>query len=172
MSLTSLKELMVLGVVQEHPMHGYALAALLSESMGWTLGLNKSAIYAILRRLEKHDLVTQTKSKDTNYPERQTYQVTDKAERAASGLLADCAGDSLSPVLPLAAALMHLDMLPETDRSSLLRQLRAWRIDQLKILDGIGSHEGIQKVALELISNQLRLELTVVEQLLAEEANQ
>ena len=169
MSLTPLKELVVLGAIRDHPQHGYALADHLEESVGWTIGLKKSAIYAVLRRFESRGLITRETSKDTNYPERHTFHITAPGLEAIEELLSKATNDPATPNMPLAVLLIYIDDLPSSKRTRVLRNLREWRVGRLKEFGGHQEHGGAAGVALELIESQLRLEIDFIDRLIAED---
>lgn len=171
MSLTTLKELVVLRAIRDHPQHGYALADHLEESIGWTIGLKKSAIYAVLRRFENRGLITRETSRDTNYPERHTFRITSTGTEAIEELLASTSNDPATPNLPLAVLLIYIDDLPASKRNGVLRNLRDWRVDRLKEFGKPDEHGGAAGVALELIESQLQLEIGFIDRLMAEDEN-
>lgn len=165
MSLSALRELMVLGAIRDHPAHGYALAEALATSIGWTLGLTRATIYSILTRFEGRGWAESERSQVGRFPERQVFRLTDAGEAAYAVLLDGAASDGAEPMLPLAALLIHLDQLPEERRQQILDQVRQRRVEQLHTLDEVGPHEGAAGVALSLMADQLRSELEHIDRL-------
>ena len=148
----------------------YALAEHLEQSIGWTLGLKRSAIYAMLTRFENRGLVTRESMKDTRYPERHTYRVTPEGEVALQALRDDAVDDNSAPNLPLAVLLMFIDDMPEPGRADNLSRLRDWRVERLAEFSDTGEHDGTVAVALGLIASQLQLEIDCLDRLIADGA--
>lgn len=74
---TQKNELAALGLVNRHPMHGYALNQAIKQ-MGlehWTT-VSRSSIYAALRRLAKKGAVSVTKEREGQMPMRSVYHIT------------------------------------------------------------------------------------------------
>jgi len=74
---TQKNELAALGLVNRHPMHGYALNQEIKQ-MGlehWTT-VSRSSIYAALRRLAKKGAVSVTKEREGHMPMRSVYHIT------------------------------------------------------------------------------------------------
>ncbi len=170
MSLTKLRELTVLGAVRDHPMHGYGLADALEQHIGWALGLKRSAIYAMLHRFEQRGLLSRETSKDTNYPERHTFHITDAGREAAADLQSAGLEDAAAPNLPLAVVLMHMDGLSPEARAAALRRLRDWRVERVQETGHSSDHDGAAGIVLDLITDQLRLEIEYIDRLLAEDS--
>lgn len=158
----------VLGVVKDHPMHGYAIADLLDKGIGWTLGLKKSAVYAILRRFEKQGWVSQETSKETNYPERRIYMITEHGQSALADSLAMVSQDPASPLLPLSVLLIQLDSLADAERARALNKLLKWRVERLREMESLESHDGLAGQALELMQSHLQLEIDCINKILAD----
>ena len=169
MSQKALKELMVLSTIRAHPAHGYALTAMLTHGVGWTLGLTKPTIYAILKRFEKHAWVQFETAKDSNFPERQIYHLTEQGEQAYFDLLRSCAKDKQLPVLPLVGLLAHLDDLPQAEQTDTLQHLLSVRQTQLEQLQEFPAHEGNAGAAITLTLEQLALEIKTLKRLLGDE---
>jgi DNA-binding PadR family transcriptional regulator len=116
-SSARLKELLVLGVLRAHPLHGYALLQAVEQGLGPAAGLMRSATYAILKRLQERRWITSRREKAGAYPEREVYRVTRAGERAFAELL-DGLMSRAVPVgtQPLAVLLAHVDELDASRR--------------------------------------------------------
>jgi DNA-binding PadR family transcriptional regulator len=166
-SSARLKELLVLGVLRAHPLHGYALLQAVEQGLGPAAGLMRSATYAILKRLQERRWITSRREKAGAYPEREVYRVTRAGERAFAELL-DGLMSRAVPVgtQPLAVLLAHVD---ELDASRRREQLESWcrqRRERLAVLQSFPSHEGAGGASLQLLERVAQAELEVLESLL------
>lgn len=76
-------DLMLLGLLAGHPMHGYELAERLSDpKMTAWVKLGRTSIYYALGRLQKHGLVSSHSERQGGKPERNVYAVTDAGRSA------------------------------------------------------------------------------------------
>jgi len=166
MSLTSLKELMVLSTLHAHPLHGYALVDALEGGLGWTVGLTRSTVYAILRRFVERGWIDGEAVRDNRYPEREVYRVTAAGEKAQRELLRGCIDSVSEGTHPVAALLVHLDAVEEPERRRAVEVLAEERRRRLQALDAFPDHEGLAGRALQLLRRQVRAELETLEEVL------
>ena len=167
MSTTALKELMILSVVRAHPAHGYAVAEMLEASLGWSLGLGRSTVYATLSRFEKRGWISGHKVDDSNFPERDVYSLTEKGGLAYFELLAKCASSPPPPLSPMVAFLSYLDDLDPAHRKQTLHMILDSRRTLLAKLVAFPPHPGSAGAALNLSVDQLNVEIGCLEDLLA-----
>ena len=149
---------MVLGAIRAQPSHGYAIAEMLDDGLGGTVGLTKATVYATLRRFEERGWITGARHKDSGFPERQVFQGTDAGNEAYLRLLADGAAEERAILSPLVALLCHVDSLPEADKRDALESLHRVRRAQIRRLERFPMHQGSAGVAIKLLLAQLRLE--------------
>jgi PadR family transcriptional regulator, regulatory protein PadR len=74
-------DLLLLSVLREGPMHGYALIAALHERSGGAFDLPEGTVYPALHRLEAAGLVRSEWARDTSR-RRRVYALTARGERA------------------------------------------------------------------------------------------
>ncbi len=149
---------MVLGAIRAHPSHGYAIAEMLDDGLGGTVGLTKATVYATLRRFEERGWITGAHLKDSGFPERQVFHDTAAGKEAYLRLLSDCVSKERAILFPLVALLSHVDSLPEDDRRDALETLHRARRAQILRLERFPMHEGSAGVAIKLLRALLRLE--------------
>ena len=159
MSLANVRELVVLATVRSHPTHGYALAEMLSESFGWSLGMTRSTVYSVLKRFENRQWIEGRSVRDTRYPERIEYVLSEQGEEAYPTLLRDVADSEVDTVFPLAALLLHIDDLGLSERRQALNRARDRRTEILQVTENLPVHEGTAGIALQLMSAVLRQEI-------------
>jgi len=166
MNLAALKELLVLRMVQDHPAHGYALAEALSGSIGWTLGLTKPTVYAVLKRLKKRGWLTCEEQRDGRYPRRQVYSLTPQGRTGYRELVHRTMRSNDASLQPFAALLIHADELSPDARHETLMRLRDTRRDLKERLAAFPPHGGTGGIALSLMLRQLETEVEALDTLL------
>ncbi len=159
MSIARQRELLVLSTLNAHPLHGYRLAEVLEGGLGRALGLKRSAIYAILKRLSDRGWIEGQLEREGQYPERLVYHLTADGRGALPGLARDAAGGETAPQAPLVTIIAHLDLLPRADAAALLQRLIAEREEALSGLAAFEGHTGTAGAAFGLLSQHLRAEL-------------
>jgi PadR family transcriptional regulator, regulatory protein PadR len=80
---------LVLGIVSEQPMHGYAICQAIKEKGGDKLALGEGTIYPLLYRLEKQGyLAARWQTGEHNKP-RKVYHITKTGQKLISAHQAD-----------------------------------------------------------------------------------
>lgn len=166
MSLTPLKELMVLSTLRAHPLHGYALVDALDSGLGWTVGLTRSTVYAILRRFVERGWIDGEPVRDKRYPEREVYRLTPDGEDAHRALLRGCIDGLTEGTHPVAALLAHLDEVEASEQRRAIEAMVKERRGRLQALNAFPDHDGLAGRALELLRRQVRAEIETLEELL------
>lgn len=166
MSLTPLKELMILGLVRAHPAHGYALAEALDHGLGPTVGLTRPTIYAALKRFVDRGWVRGVVAREGNMPPRETFELTAAGQDGYAHLLGQVAQGDPGELHPLVAMLAHCDDLDGPTRQATLLRLRATRAARLAQLEAFPEHPGGAGAALGLLQDHLRLEIQTLDRLL------
>lgn len=167
MSLTRLKELVVLSLVEAHPMHGYALVEALGAGLGPSLDLKAPALYATLRRFEARGWIEAERERDGRRPERAVFRLTEAGAAGLARLRSEAARRPPPPLAPLAVLLAHFDALEPAPRREALERLRDARRARRAQLEAFPAHEGCAGAALDLMRRQLELELEALDRLLA-----
>ncbi len=166
MSLTKLKELVLLGTLKVHPTHGYALAEHFESGLGWTVGLTRPTIYATLRRFVDRGWIAGEPVRDSRLPEREVYQVTPKGKKAHQDLLRRCVEGLAEGTHPVAVLLTHVDDLDPEERRAALESLLKQRRGRLAAIEAFPPHDGTAGVALALLATQIRAEIETLSALL------
>ncbi len=80
-------QLLILRILYETPLHGYALNEKINELLAGRRPLKSGSLYTILRRMEKSGLLVSDWDKDSARLERRIYNLTDAGmERLRQGL--------------------------------------------------------------------------------------
>jgi len=91
-------ELVVLGLLNETPMHGYQLYHQIEKSnMETWAQANLASIYNTLERLRKAKMVVAKREKPGKMPEREVYHITPKGKLRLSNLVEEAITDQRMP---------------------------------------------------------------------------
>lgn len=167
MGLTAARELAVLGLLREHPLHGYALAEVLDGTIGPAIGLTNATTYAILKRFTERGWVRGTRSASSSAPDRVVFEVTDAGLQAWTGLLSAAARPG-EPAAALVALVAHLDGVDGSRREEILRPLVEDRRRTLEALEQVLDHGGSFGAGLRLRHRLVTAELEALTEALAE----
>jgi DNA-binding PadR family transcriptional regulator len=159
MSLSEHRELLVLGFIRDHAIHGYALAEALEDGLGSALGIKRPNLYALLQRLEERKLIRHKTVRPGNAPERREYRITAKGKAGYGELLRRCWSAIPDTVLPLAVLLSSLDELPKTERAKAVASAVRELNKRIKAIREIPTHDGRSGAALRLIEQHYALDL-------------
>ncbi|HLB39930.1 MAG TPA: PadR family transcriptional regulator [Actinomycetota bacterium] len=80
-------ELAILGLLKEHPMHGYQLNRELSEQLGGLWRVSYGSLYPSLRRLERSGAISSEPGGGSGARRKTVYAITDEGERLFLELL-------------------------------------------------------------------------------------
>ena len=81
--LTGVPELVVLRLISQRPMHGYAVVQAIKLHSGGTLNFGEGSIYPVLHRLES-DGILKTKHESVGRRQRVIYSITPKGRKRLS----------------------------------------------------------------------------------------
>jgi len=120
--------LLVLGLLQRQPMHGYELRRVAVESRieSWS-GILPGSIYHALKKLEQEGLVAPAKARRGAERPRAVYSITAAGRRALSGLVREALSQPIRPFpTDLYGGLVYLDALPDDEVTEIMeRQIAA-----------------------------------------------
>jgi DNA-binding PadR family transcriptional regulator len=127
-------ELAILGLLKEHPMHGYQLSRELSEQLGGLWKVSYGSLYPTLRRLEREGAVEPTTgTSPTGGGRRKTvYRITDSGEALFLRLLEEPpAHDGAAEDARFRVRLAFFRYLPPETRIRLMERRRQGLEDRL-----------------------------------------
>jgi DNA-binding PadR family transcriptional regulator len=91
-------ELVVLGLLNQEPMHGYQIYHEIEKrNMETWAQVNLASIYNTLDRLRKGKMVQAKKEKPGRMPEREVFHITEKGKQMLSALVEEAICDSRMP---------------------------------------------------------------------------
>jgi DNA-binding PadR family transcriptional regulator len=131
------KELLLLGYLLSHSMHGYELHQMLQESAGLPIRLTKSNAYKLLGKMETDGWVTYREEQEGNRPPRRVYTVTDEGEAAFFRLLRENLTTCPTPEFPAAVGFDFVHALPPEEALARLEQRRQAVVARHRELDAV-----------------------------------
>jgi DNA-binding PadR family transcriptional regulator len=169
--------LAVLALLQEGPLHPYGIQQLIKQ-WGKDQVVNveqRATLYKMITRLVEADLVrVRETARDTQYPERTTYELTDAGRAASHQWMAEMLSTPRNEYPEFPAALSFLPMLTPQRTEELLaarREVLAQRLAEsdASIVTEIEGHHlpRVTMLETEYVSAMLRAELAWVESVLA-----
>ena len=115
------KNLLILGIVHAHQIHGYQITELINSS--WMpIKISKANVYRILNSLEVQGLLTHKEERVENHPPKQVYSITDQGEKTFVMFLESRLSKNISTELPDAVSLNFLSLISPTKATKLLQQ--------------------------------------------------
>jgi len=117
-------ELLLLGLLDQHKMHGYELHEFLEHRLSFLSSLKKPTAYRMLDRMFAEGLVERTAERSGRRPERMVYQLTMAGRERFMRLLREQLAATDRPLAPANVALIFSDRLAPDERTGLLRKRR------------------------------------------------
>jgi DNA-binding PadR family transcriptional regulator len=119
--------LAILGLLEDGPLHPYGIQQLIKQ-WGKDQVINvgqRASLYKMITRLDQAGLITvRETSRDTQYPERTSYELTDAGAAASRQWLAEILSTPRNEFPEFPAALSFLPMLTPAATGDLLAQRR------------------------------------------------
>ncbi len=115
-------ELAILGLLKEHPMHGYQLNRELSEQLGGLSRVSYGSLYPSLRRLERQGAIVSQAG--TGARRKTVYAITDEGERLFLELLQEPPQEGQTEDARFRVRLAFFRYLPPETRVRLLERRR------------------------------------------------
>jgi DNA-binding PadR family transcriptional regulator len=160
------RELLLLGLLRQHDMHGYQLADFINNYLYSCTDLKKSTAYHLLEKMEERGWLTSTESTETKRPTKTIYQISSAGEKAFQDLLRENLASYIGTTFEGNIGLAFMDALPKEETLSLLstrlEKLRA----ELEIMQAIPQHPGSMALVIEHQVHHLRSEAEWLETLI------
>lgn len=116
------KQLLILGLLLSHGMHGYQLNEMLKHNPGTPISLKKSNAYKLLADMEKDGWVEHTQEQHGKRPQRRVYSLTKEGEDTFYRLLRENLSSYPTPEFPSAIGFDFINLLPPQEAVELLEQ--------------------------------------------------
>jgi DNA-binding PadR family transcriptional regulator len=118
------RELLLLGLLRMHDMHGYQINEFMGAHLGTSVQLKKPTAYKLLGAMADEGWIEHREEQEGNYPTRRVYRITPDGEAAFQRLLRQSLAD-YRPASHLGSiGFMYLDALPREEAATLLGKRR------------------------------------------------
>ena len=153
------RELLLLGLLRNHEMHGYRLYEIIDRHLGTSVHLKKPTAYRLLNRMSADGWITHREERDGNRPPRRVYTITPEGEQAFQQLLRDSLADYKPTEFHSDVSLAFLDLLPKEESLALLLRRRSTIDSLLQTMLTVDRHHGSFQLVIEHRRHHLSTEL-------------
>jgi len=160
------RELLLLGLLRSHEMHGYQLNELIDRHLGASIQLTKPTAYRLLGKMETDGWVTCREEQEGNRPPRRVYGITAEGEGAFQRLLRESLSDYRPAELRSDISLAFLDLLPVEEALPLLGTRRAAIESRLQAVQASDQHHGSFQLVIDHQAHHLAAELAWLDQVI------
>jgi DNA-binding PadR family transcriptional regulator len=125
-----LRDLVVLGLLQEHPRYGYEIKMIIDHVMSHVIDISSGSLYYGLKKLEERGYVEESSvEKVGRRPERSVYQITEEGRTYFREELPRVIFPQARPFFPIDLALYFFDFVPKGEQ---VRRLKM-RIEYMRL---------------------------------------
>jgi DNA-binding PadR family transcriptional regulator len=142
-------ELMILGLLKNHPMHGYQVMDRVKKVMSVCASLKRPTVYFLLDKMEKNGWVDSTKIKDGKRPTRKVYEITPQGKDAYYILLREALKTPSKIDFQGDYAIGFIDDLPRAESIELLIERKRMLEIELDKIRATPLHNGKPKWVVE-----------------------
>ena len=160
------KELLLLGLLRQHEMHGYQLNALIDAHLGTSVHLAKPTAYRLLASMAERGWISFREEQEGARPSRRVYAITPEGDESFSRLLRRALASYEPAQSPSDISLAFLDVLPRPEAISLLSERRQTVSQLLEDLSGTHEHAGSFQWLMEHETGRLAFELNWLDHLI------
>jgi len=146
---TADRDLLVLGLLRMHEMHGYALVDAVAAHFGGGPEPKRATLYDALRRMNERGLIVAREEREGNRPPRQVFAITPGGEETFQELLRRDVATFRPLPLQGEIGLAFLDVLPRKEAAELLRRRFESAAETLGQAVAAGGHPGSMSAALD-----------------------
>ena len=153
------RELLLLGLLRSHEMHGYQLNRLIDQHLGSSVHLKKPTTYRTLNKMTDNGWVSYRQEQEGNRPPRRVYAITAEGETAFQQLLRESLADYRAVDFLANVGLLFLDAIPADEALPPLQSRRAAVEDLLQTIHTHAEHHGGFELMLDHQMRHLSTEL-------------
>jgi DNA-binding PadR family transcriptional regulator len=172
-----LRDLVVLGLLREHPRYGYEIKMIIDHVMSHVIDVSSGSLYYGLKKLEERGLVQESAvEKVGRRPERSVYSITEEGNAFFADELPRVIFPQARPFFPLDLALYFFQFISAKEQARRLKMRKEYLQQSQSYLDDIA--ERFQKIAPRShvyivlhLKNYIVMEQQFIEQLLRELAD-
>lgn len=136
------KRLLLLGLLRQHRMHGYELAAFIDGQMNTCTDMKKATAYFLLDKMTGEGWVTNTTEREGNRPERRVFTLTEKGEEAYQRLVRENLREYDPAIFTSDVGVAFLDDLEPSEARALLNERRKELTARLERASAAPRHTG------------------------------
>jgi len=136
------RELLLLGLLRQHAMHGYELHSFIENAMATCIDLKKPTAYLLLDQLAAQGLIAITEERAGNRPTRKVYHLTAAGEAEFQRLLRLNLATVVAVKFGGDVGLAFVDALPAAEAIPLLTQRQQQLTAQLAAAQAAPPHAG------------------------------
>jgi DNA-binding PadR family transcriptional regulator len=161
------RELLLLGLLRNHEMHGYQLNELIEHHLGAGIQLTKPTAYRLLGKMETEGWITCREEQEGNRPPRRVYGIAAEGEATFQRLLRESLSDYRPAEFRSDIGLAFLDLLPVEEALSLLGDRRAAIESLLQAVQATDQHHGSFQLLIDHQVHHLVAELAWLDHVIA-----
>lgn len=133
-----LRDLVVLGLLREHPRYGYEIKMIIDHVMSHVIDVSSGSLYYGLKKLEERNLVQESAiEKVGRRPERSVYSITEEGNVYFEEELPRVIFPQARPFFPLDLALYFFQFIPSAQQARRLKMRQEYLQLSLGYLDEI-----------------------------------
>ena len=159
------RELLLLGLLRSHKMHGYQLNEIIDKHLGTSVHLKRPTAYRLLSKMAEDGWISHTEEQDGKRPPRRVYSITPEGEAAFQQLLREDLADYRPAEFHSDVSLAFLDCLPAEETLVLLRQRRSIIENLLQAMRTDAPHHGGVQLVVEHRRRHLATEVEWLDEL-------
>jgi DNA-binding PadR family transcriptional regulator len=160
------RELLLLGLLRQHEMHGYQLADFINNNLASCTDLKKPTAYHLLDKMEERGWLTSIASSDNNRPTKKVYQISLAGEAAFQDLLRQNLATYMGATFGGNIGLAFMDALPTEEALQLLENRRSQLANELLAMQAVPAHHGSMALVIEHQLYHLQSEVHWLENLI------
>lgn len=161
------RELLLLGLLRKHEMHGYQLLEFIDSQMASCVDLKKPTAYFLLEKMAVAGWIHADQTHEGNRPPRRVYRITAEGEAAFQRLLRENLGGYALTVFISDVGLAFIGELPDDEALALLEKRREAVEASIAAIKAVPLHEGGAQLMIEHQAHHLASELEWVSRIIA-----
>jgi len=143
-----IQELIILGILKQHPRHGYEIKKIIQKELGIFTALENKSIYYPLKIMEKKGFIKKTATQAKGRLFRYVYALTSRGDQAFTGLAMDALLSEKRPFIDIDIPLYFLPYLEKKEvlarlrlRKRFLEKVEYWLNENLATRRAFPSHQ-------------------------------
>ncbi len=160
------RELLLLGLLRQHEMHGYELHSFIENAMSTCVDLKKPTAYLLLDNMATRGWITVTEQRAGNRPPRKVYRLTEQGEAEFQRLLRQNLSSVVAVKFGGDVGLAFVDALQRAEAIGLLTQRQQALQAQLAEFKTVPLHAGSFQFVIDHQVHYLASELAWVDKVI------